>query len=67
MNNLLEEEEEDDEMKSEKIDDVSVKKANGTHLSSEAEDTHNSTFVAKDSQQNLIINCVNGLKTETCI
>lgn len=65
MNNLLEE----DETESEKIDDVSddKKENRAAHLSSEAEKSLNGTLAAKDPPQNLIINCVNGLKTETCI
>lgn len=66
MNNLLEEEE--DEMEGEKIDaagDKKEMKANGAHLS--GEQTKNGSALGKEQPQNLLINCVNGLKTETCI
>ena len=66
MNNLLEEDEE--EMEGEKIDATGDKKeikANGAHLS--AEQTQNGSSLGREPPQNLLINCVNGLKTETCI
>lgn len=67
MNNLLEEDE--DDMEGEKIDAVGNKKevkANGANLS--AEQTKNGSALGKEPPpQNLLINCVNGLKTETCI
>jgi hypothetical protein len=70
MNNLLEEDE--DEIESEKID-VGEKEPqpNGTHLSAEIfyENDQNQTQNEnlKEAPQNLLINRVNGLKTETCI
>lgn len=73
MNNLLEEDEE--ELEREKIDVKSdskrESKANGAHLSSEAfsesEPTQNGTALGTEPPPNLLINCVNGLKAETCI
>lgn len=67
MNNLLEEDE-DDDMEGEKIDSAGDKKeikANGAHLS--VEQIQNSSTLAKEPPQNLLINCLSGLKTETCI
>lgn len=66
MNNLLEEDEEETE--GEKIDvagDKKEVKANGANLS--VEQTQNRSTLGKEPPQNLLINCVNGLKTETCI
>lgn len=66
MNNLLEEDEDELEIEKEK-----EPQANGAHLSAEIfhEDDQNQTQNGnlKDPPQNLIINRVNGLKTETCI
>lgn len=72
MNNLLEEDEE--ELEGARIDGAGDKKesqTNGAHLSSEIffgeGDNRNGNVVAKETPQNLLINCVNSLKTETCI
>lgn len=73
MNNLLEEDEE--ELEGEKIDDANdskkESKANGAHLSSEAfsesEPTKNGNVLGMEPPPNLLINCANGLKPETCI
>lgn len=67
MNNLLEEDE--DELEIEKIDgNEKQPQANGAHLSGEIfyeDDQKNGNL--KEPPQNLLINRVNGLKTETCI
>jgi hypothetical protein len=73
MNNLLEEDE--DELESEKIDGGDEKEkepqANGAHLSAEIlyEDDQNQppNGNLREAPSNLLINRVNGFKTETCI
>jgi hypothetical protein len=67
MNNLLEEDE--DDIEGDTVDDVGDGKEsnpNGAHLSSEQ--GQNGSVNGKDLQPpNLVINRMNGLKTETCI
>lgn len=67
MNNLLEEDEERGDDEVEGCD----KKANSAHLSSDVPFqegiSRNGTFLGNELPPSLLINCVNGLKTETCI
>lgn len=70
MNNLLEV---DEEHENEEVEegDKKEKKANGAHLSSDAHFqegiSRNGNFQGRELPQSLLINCVNGFKTETCI
>lgn len=74
MNNLLEEDE--DELEGVKIDDANNIKESpptGTHLSTDSylKDENNQNQIGDangdEPPQSLIINCVNGLKPETCV
>lgn len=65
MNNLLEvdEEHDDDEVE---VCDKKESKANGAHLSGDVP-YQAGISRGRELPQSLLINCVNGLKTETCI
>lgn len=77
MNNLVEEDEnEEEELAGDKqvgaVNDKNESKANGAHLSGEVffddqKNLNGTVGVGEPPPQNLIISCVNGFKTETCI
>ena len=68
MNNLLEVDEDEMEgVKTNDEEDEKESKANGAHLLSDEQNHNGNVAVIKEPPQSLIINEVNGLKTETCI